>query len=154
QAVISKIDAQVVGPGVVAPLIVMKVLAGWRNNRRRCVRCRATPENKCAGNAAPLTSHHQQVGGKLLERRLPVLSSRVRDTEHRGVQDTWRKDMRVLRAQCVENPAVITYKNRIVRGIVAQALRLAEIQRKGILARRIVVIPDEAKVFFDLPCGT
>src|SRR5262249_15832730 len=153
QAVVANCDAQVVRQGVVASLIVMKVLAGGRSDRRRSVCGRPTSKNERSGSALTLASHHQQALGECLEGYLTVLSPRVWEPEHCSIQDGRRENVRVLGAECVQNSPIVAYENGIVRWDVSQPLRLGEIYRKGISRGYVVVVTEQTEIFFHLPRG-
>ena len=67
QVVAAARDPQIVGPGIVPPLIVVKVLAIGRHNRTGCIRRLCASKDDRPWGAPTLTAHEQQVRGERLE---------------------------------------------------------------------------------------
>ena len=67
QVVAAARHLQIVGPGIVPPLIVVKVLAIGRHKGARCIRRLSASEDDRAWGAPTLAAHEEQAGRKRLE---------------------------------------------------------------------------------------
>src|SRR4029453_11324226 len=101
QVMVALGHAQVVGGGVISPLIVVKIRPVGRCDRSGRVRRGAPAKYDRAGIVPASATHQQQALWEGFVWLDLILSACVRKTEHRRIQNRWREDMRFLQPERV-----------------------------------------------------